>query len=964
MKLPRPAKFICKISIGLVCYLFSLFLPLRVLAATFDIPPTNTTALINAINEATSSGSPSVINLSTNSEYKLTEKFSSSYSDNGFPLITSEITINGNGSKIYRDTSSPRFRIFAIEAPGKLALNNITLSKGESVDVINGSSDPNDLSDYYGGGAILNFNGTLELNDAIITENTVYVGGGAGIWAGNGSSTKIYDSTISNNIGGGLNPNLSISSGGAFTKRGSGSFEVYNSIITNNYAETIGGAIYSVSTGLITLKNVYLTNNSVTIRSGATGGGIYNYSGKINIENSCITGNSPNAIKNDDYSNTISATQNWWGATNGPSGVGPGSGDSVSSNVDYSNWLASCPPLTSPSPSPEVSPSPIPSPSPSLIPIVLLPGMGGSWNTTDLITGNSGGIWKKTPFIKVYDNLKNTLANAGYSENQNYFEFYYDWRQPIGSLADQLNDFINNKFEAGTKINLVGHSLGGLVSRAYGQKYGGSKINKIITAGSPHEGAIPAYLAWNGAEISGESWEQLGLDLYLHLHQGQFNSPVTAIQNLDPGLKDLLPIFDFAKRTDNTIIPVDSLAAKNDYLIGLKSGLIPELSALMLTIAGVDQETTEWLKIGDRTLADKLLNRWADGRPISNESTVLGDGTVLKKSTLLMPELNQTTVVNSHRDLVQTQTGIEAILADLNIAVVPQIGDSQPPRNPGLFFLLHSPAEITVTAPDNGQAGFNVSNPIPNSFYSPEDKLLIIYQALAGDYRVNISGTGAGEYQLDIGQLTDQGESWSSLVDTIQPGAVDNLTVSFNPIQPLTDPVVDPTGADKISQAKLRLEQLKTKTDDRRLIKYLDQIIRLLDKNKLASVKLALTSTYKFRYWVDRFAQSDPYLKSEADQIGQLLNQSLVTLGQNSRQKLTKNGVRGQLNSAQRTKNQLEKRAGKIDGENLVLGNTLELINHYLELAQTAFDTNNFWPAHANVLVVRVLTIEANALIK
>jgi len=38
---------------------------------------------------------------------------------------------------------------------------------------------------------------------------------------------------------------------------------------------------------------------------------------------------------------TVNAQQNWWGAASGPGSVGPGSGDGVSINVDFTNWLAS-----------------------------------------------------------------------------------------------------------------------------------------------------------------------------------------------------------------------------------------------------------------------------------------------------------------------------------------------------------------------------------------------------------------------------------------------------------------------------------------------------------------------------------------------------------------------------------------------------------------------------------------------
>lgn len=40
-------------------------------------------------------------------------------------------------------------------------------------------------------------------------------------------------------------------------------------------------------------------------------------------------------------SNVIDAENNWWGHNSGPSGAGLGSGDAVSSNVDFTPWLSS-----------------------------------------------------------------------------------------------------------------------------------------------------------------------------------------------------------------------------------------------------------------------------------------------------------------------------------------------------------------------------------------------------------------------------------------------------------------------------------------------------------------------------------------------------------------------------------------------------------------------------------------------
>lgn len=52
-----------------------------------------------------------------------------------------------------------------------------------------------------------------------------------------------------------------------------------------------------------------------------------------NIENNRVSG----ALNEGE--NNLSATYNWWGDPSGPSGAGPGTGDAVSENVDYTPWL-------------------------------------------------------------------------------------------------------------------------------------------------------------------------------------------------------------------------------------------------------------------------------------------------------------------------------------------------------------------------------------------------------------------------------------------------------------------------------------------------------------------------------------------------------------------------------------------------------------------------------------------------
>jgi pimeloyl-ACP methyl ester carboxylesterase len=90
------------------------------------------------------------------------------------------------------------------------------------------------------------------------------------------------------------------------------------------------------------------------------------------------------------------------------------------------------------------------------------------------------------------------------------FPFAYDWRQPLENVQNQLAAFIeevidrtkllphyhkeqygaSDKFPA--KVNLVAHSMGGLVVAGYLQKYGEARIYKVASIASPLRGSLEA----------------------------------------------------------------------------------------------------------------------------------------------------------------------------------------------------------------------------------------------------------------------------------------------------------------------------------------------------------------------------------------------------------------------------------------------------------------------------------------
>jgi triacylglycerol lipase len=65
---------------------------------------------------------------------------------------------------------------------------------------------------------------------------------------------------------------------------------------------------------------------------------------------------------------------------------------------------------------------------------------------------------------------------------------------PLELLAKQLAGFINRHLGESTTLDLVGFSMGGLVTRYYMQRLGGiDRVEHYVTLSAPHRGTIAAY---------------------------------------------------------------------------------------------------------------------------------------------------------------------------------------------------------------------------------------------------------------------------------------------------------------------------------------------------------------------------------------------------------------------------------------------------------------------------------------
>lgn len=341
---------------------------------------------------------------------------------------------------------------------------------------------------------------------------------------------------------------------------------------------------------------------------------------------------------------------------------------------------------STPTPTPTSSPSPtIQPPTPTVIPsptpitkVFLIPGMGASWNLdafTSCKQSGYSGDWTMAPYAKgIYGLTQTSLENSGW----NTIPFYYDWRLDIRDNGIKLSNLINESSQSNEKINIVGHSMGGLVGRSYVEQYSGGKTNKFLAVGAPNQGSALAYPAL----INGQIWtndliERIGATLFLK-HCGK----VWSFQNV-------IPTYDYLRDWNTQVLkPITSSKTKNNYLP--TNFVAPFWGVKVGTIAGNSFPT---LKVID------VVNdpKWPDGKPVEKEYSMEGDGTVLTQSVQIPDAISNTVINQTHSGIIGSTEGVNKILEFLGS---PGVNDPPYTEPISALVIIGGPGNFWVTDKD------------------------------------------------------------------------------------------------------------------------------------------------------------------------------------------------------------------------------------------------------------------------
>ncbi len=94
-------------------------------------------------------------------------------------------------------------------------------------------------------------------------------------------------------------------------------------------------------------------------------------------------------------------------------------------------------------------------------------------------------------------NSGDLLGMANYIQKEHKFNEIiavdYDKGYKIDDMGKKLSEVLSSKIPGNSKLTLITHSMGGLVSRSAMEKHGlADRVDKLITLGTPHKGVKPA----------------------------------------------------------------------------------------------------------------------------------------------------------------------------------------------------------------------------------------------------------------------------------------------------------------------------------------------------------------------------------------------------------------------------------------------------------------------------------------
>jgi pimeloyl-ACP methyl ester carboxylesterase len=475
-------------------------------------------------------------------------------------------------------------------------------------------------------------------------------------------------------------------------------------------------------------------------------------------------------------------------------------------------------------------------------PVILVPGMSASWNWHAMVSSAFNDSWGWFPGIHVYDSLIQTLENEGFD----VYIAFYDWRK---SIQDTSFQFLKAKIDevktqtGAEKVDIVAHSMGGLVSRYYIQSdQFKNDVERFVMLGVPNNGSSDAYSPWEGGVIP-KNWGTLykaGTDVYLwYLRQmiyPQTDSNYELIHEYIPSMGELMPIYQYLREIDLQGGSMPFLPSNPDgqnlflWELNGPTGVSRLQERVYFSNLGGKGEST----VGDILVEPAVLGAttWQDGYPCPfppARNDLEGDNRVLKISVMLSsiigmpgPEVDpdfdpnpgpepffevgnqRTGFFESTKHATLPHRAIEEViywlmhptppiselfptpisgppveLPDINIAPAPREFEDS------LDFLFTENAKVEIIAPDGKIINSEISEIPFAEFETPSDlngpKIIHIPDPQDGQYQIKVTGL-ADDSSFDFATYyaSDSTSELEDFTDGISEGEEHTYEIEFD----------------------------------------------------------------------------------------------------------------------------------------------------------------------------------------
>src|SRR3989338_6321298 len=356
-----------------------------------------------------------------------------------------------------------------------------------------------------------------------------------------------------------------------------------------------------------------------------------------------------------------------------------------------------------------------------------------------------------------YKELVRFLERNGYRFNKDLFLFGYDWRIDICGKNQGEKSAVNvlhNIIESLTpncedKVNIIAHSMGGLLTRSYLQQYADRRIGTVIYLGTPRLGSPKAYavLRWKESIFSSA--------ILRSLLERETMSFIT--QNF-PSVYQLLPHNDFFIQQDETFEDLEVTLGKLS-----NQGLVARAREFYEEIKDYNPVKRSFAinGSGQNTPSNFRVNKKGD---VEVSPDLRGDGTVPNNSSSGFIGTKDFFVNGKHDDLPGIQAVQEKILKILEGSendIVSGI-QSSPYESPELYkWKTLSPVTVKITDALGNFTGRDENDDIREDI--PESQFFVFdhneggFLPRDGEYRVEIHALDTGRFTLQFDTIDADG---------------------------------------------------------------------------------------------------------------------------------------------------------------------------------------------------------------